>query len=125
MILFFTCFTFLTINCIGFYLSEKDCKLCKFYNHLFDLLFLKKHKNANLNLAESKKTKLHDNLKLLEFISNYEQYLNTNNLSNSTTTNKNSESKKNFKNRIEDLYSLKYSTQKSILNTAFEIKIYS
>jgi hypothetical protein len=126
------CFTFLSINCIIFYFSGNDCALCKFYNEVFKIFSLRRIKKKSTEVVESKKIKLYDNLKLLEFISNYEQYLNTNNLLYTTklgeklnSENDKIESKNKYLKKIEGLHNIKYSTQLTILNSAHEIKIHS
>ena len=126
------CFTFLSINCVIFYFSGNDCALCKFYNEVFKIISLKRLKRKSAEVIESKKIKLHDNLKLLEFISNYEHYINTYNLAYTTrlgeklnSDNEKIESKNKYLKKIEDLHNIKYSTQLTILNSAHEIKIYS
>lgn len=92
----------------------------------------RKLEKPNNEITDSIKLKLYDNLKLLEFISSYEQYLNTRNLFNSETNsgkliseNQYTKEKTKYLNKIENLYSIKYSTQKMILNSAKEIKFKS
>lgn len=132
MTLFFICFTFLSINCIAFYFFGSNCLLCKFYNDVFKIFSLRKLDKPNNEITDSNKLKLYDNLRLLEFISSYEQYLNTRNLFNTETysgklisENQYTKEKTKYLNKIENLYSIKYSTQKMVLNSAKEIKFNS
>ena len=123
MILFFICFTFLTIVFSAVYLTDGQEDLYKCYN-----FFLPQDEDImSENLYQSNTSKLYDNLKLLDIISNYELNFYAFQESKSISIDKlkpqtgNSATKQQFKNRVEAFYNLKYLTQKRILNNVQEI----